>query len=80
MDEPIDEPMLEVHVVPGAKKSEVIIGADGSLRVRVSAPAADGKANRELIRVLAKYFGVRDRMVTIVRGEHSRTKYVRISR
>lgn len=51
---------------------------DGVLRVRVAAPAVDGKANRELLRVLAAHFGVKARDLTIERGEHHRNKVVSI--
>jgi hypothetical protein len=70
--------MIDVRVSVGARRSEVVGEADGVLRVRVAAPAAEGLANRELIRVLADHFGVRERSVTIVRGERHRSKVVAI--
>lgn len=69
---------IEVRVVPGARRSEVVGEVDGVLRVRVAAPAVDGKANRELLRILAEHFGVRSRQVTIERGTHHRDKVVAI--
>ena len=57
------------------------MGRVGSLlRVRIAAPAVEGKANAELKEVLAGYFGVRPRDVIIVRGKKGREKDVRIIR
>jgi uncharacterized protein (TIGR00251 family) len=70
---------LEIHTQPGAKSSE-ISGVHGDcLRVRVAAPAVEGKANAALIAHLAEAFGVPKRGVTIVRGETARRKTVRIT-
>ena len=69
---------IRVQVVPRASKSEVVGEHNGSLRVRVAAPPVDGAANEELIRVLAKKFEVPRRALSIVRGEASRIKHVRI--
>jgi len=49
------------------------------LKVRLTAPPVDGKANAELLRFLAEAFGVPRRNVTLVRGETSRAKVVRIA-
>ena len=49
-----------------------------ALKIRLGAPAVDGKANAELIRFLADAFGVPQRNVQIMRGEKARAKVVRI--
>jgi len=51
---------------------------DGVLRVRVSAPPVDGKANKALCRLIAKRVGVAPSRVSVVRGEKSRDKLVRV--
>jgi uncharacterized protein (TIGR00251 family) len=51
---------------------------DGVLRARVSAPPVDGKANKALCRLIAKRVGVPPSRVSVVRGEKSRDKVVRI--
>lgn len=78
IDESTAPSTINVRVVPGARRSEVVGETDGVWRVRVAAPAVDGKANRELLRVLAEHFGVKPRDIAIVRGDHSRTKVVTI--
>ena len=67
-------PTIEVRVVPNARKSEVIELENGGFRVRLAAPAVEGAANEELIRVVATHFNVRTRDVEIVSGIKSRNK------
>ncbi len=71
---------LSLRVQPGAAKTEMA-GRHGSaaLRLRLAAPARDGKANRACVRFLADALGVPARAVTIVHGAASRDKLVRIS-
>lgn len=51
---------------------------DGILQARVTAPPVDGKANRALCKLIAKRLGVAPSRVSVVRGEKSRDKLVRI--
>ena len=70
---------LTLHVQPGASRTEVAGTHGDALKVRLTAPPVDGKANAELLRFLAEAFGVPRRNVTLVRGETSRAKVVRIA-
>lgn len=70
---------VSVRVIPNASKNEVIKGEDGILKVRVTAKATEGKANKAVIEVLADYFGVRKGQVRILRGEKSRDKVVKVN-
>jgi len=69
---------VNIKVIPNAKKNEVCRDEDGRVRVYVKAPAARGRANKELIEVLAGYFKVKKSKVSIVRGAKSREKVVGI--
>lgn len=69
---------LTVRVVPGARRSEVADVAVAHLRVRVNAPAVEGKANAELCRFLADWCGVRTNAVDVVSGDRGRLKRVRV--
>jgi uncharacterized protein (TIGR00251 family) len=70
--------ILSVRVVPKASRSE-IVGLEGdTLKVRVAAPPERGKANKELIKLLAGAFGVRNDQVEIVRGHRARRKRVQV--
>jgi uncharacterized protein len=70
--------VLTLHVQPGAKRTEVAGTHGVALKVRLAAPPVDGKANAELLRFLADAFGVPLRRATLVRGETSRRKVVRV--
>ena len=70
--------VLTLHVQPGAKRTEVAGVHGDALKLRLAAPAVAGKANAALVRFLADAFGVPARAVTIVRGETSRQKVVRV--
>jgi uncharacterized protein (TIGR00251 family) len=67
-----------VRVVPRASFSEIVGEHDGALRVRIAAPPVEGAANRELIKVLAKWFQLPQNAVEIVSGTNSKRKTVRI--
>lgn len=69
---------LRVRVKPRASKSRVIGYKDDVLEVAVAAPPVDGAANEELIRTLAEHFDVPKSTITIVSGQGSRLKLVRI--
>ena len=66
--------LLDVKVVPGASKTEIMDAQGGRLRLRVAAPPEDGKANVELRAFLAKKVGCAKKDVLIVSGEKSRLK------
>lgn len=70
--------VFKVQVVPRSSRSKVVGAHNGSLKVRVAAPPVDGSANEELIRVIAKTFKVSRSAVSIVSGQSSRLKYIRI--
>jgi len=68
--------ILELHVHPGAKKSEFAGEHGGRVKLRLAAPAVEGKANKALVEFLASYFGVPKRNVRIAAGLKSRRKRV----
>ena len=69
---------LFVHAQPGAKRSEVAGLHGEALKVRIAAPALEDRANAALIAFIAERLGVPRRNVTIVAGERSREKRVRV--
>ena len=72
------EARLEVHLRPRSHRDELIGMRDGVLQVRVTAAPVDGKANRALCRLIAKRVGVGPSRVSVVRGEKSREKLIRV--
>ncbi|QDU25244.1 hypothetical protein ETAA8_03070 [Anatilimnocola aggregata] len=69
---------IPIKVKPNARTSELTEQADGTWLARLKAPPVDGKANEELIRVVAAHFRVRKADVTIKSGASGRLKYVQI--
>ncbi len=71
-----DGTLLAVKVVPGARAERIGPVAGGRLRVAVTAAPEKGKANRELVKLLAGRLGVRKSDISIERGETAREKLV----
>jgi len=70
--------ILAVKVKPNARASVLEEQEDGSLLARICAPPVDGKANEELIRLIASHFGLRKAQVTIKSGASGRIKLILI--
>ena len=70
--------VLEVHVQPGAARTEVAGLHDGRLKLRLGARAIDGRANAALVEFIAARLGVAKRDVTIESGASSRHKRVQV--
>jgi len=71
--------VFNVRVIPRASRSELIGELDGALKVRVASPPVDGAANEELVRFLAKKFGVSRSDISIISGERSKNKRIKIA-
>ncbi len=69
---------LQAKVTPRSSQVSVHRGPDGVLLVRVTAPPAEGQANRAVVEALAKSLGVPKSSIRIVSGESSRLKTVEI--
>lgn len=67
-----------VRVIPRASRTEIVGEIEGAVKVRVSSPPVDGAANLELIKLFAKRLSVPRSAVTIVAGETSKTKRLRV--
>lgn len=70
--------IISVRVIPRAGKSGVAGTRGDALLVRLHAPPVEGAANDELIQVIAAALSVPKRAVSIVSGERSRQKRVRV--
>jgi uncharacterized protein (TIGR00251 family) len=68
---------IEIKVIPGAKR-EAWKEEDGRIKVYLTAPPVDGKANQALIKFLARRFGVAPSAITITKGLQSRLKVINI--
>ena len=67
---------IQVRVKPNARASELSEQADGTWIARIKAPPVDGKANAELVTLLAEHFGVSKSAIAIKSGAGARLKLV----
>lgn len=70
--------ILSVKVKPNAKQQSIRQEADGSLTIQLKSPPVDGKANQELIQLLAKELGVSKAAIRIKSGSTSKLKRIEI--
>jgi uncharacterized protein (TIGR00251 family) len=66
--------VLAVRAQPGAKRNGVVGEQNDALKVAVTAPADEGRANKALVEVLAEALGVRKSQVELIVGTKSRDK------
>ncbi len=66
--------LLHCQLQPGARKDEIVGQQADRLKIRITAPPVDGKANQHLIHFIACQFGIRKSAITILRGHNSRQK------
>ena len=70
---------LAVRVVPRSKREEIsAILDDGTLKIRITAPPVEGKANRALIEFLSRVLDVPKSSIEIIAGEKGKNKLVAI--
>jgi uncharacterized protein (TIGR00251 family) len=71
--------LVNLRVQPRAARNEIVAWQDEALRVRVTAPPVEGEANTAVRQLVARTLGVAPSTVTLVRGERSRDKVVRVA-
>jgi len=70
-------PVYSVKVIPNSKKAKIEEDSN-NLKVHVTSPASESRANRELIEILSKHFNTKKSNIKILRGTKSRDKLVEI--
>jgi len=70
--------ILRVRVKPNSRSSSLVQEPDGSWRAQLRAPPVDGKANDELVALIAAHFKCRKAAVLIKSGASARIKLVRV--
>ncbi len=69
---------IRVHIIPNAKIDNVVGEHGGAIKIKLRAPAVEGKANAALRRFLAEKLSIPQRAIVLDRGERSRDKVIRI--
>ena len=73
-----DDLLLTLYVQPNAKQNELVGEYADKLKIRITAPPIDNKANKHLLKFLAKTFAVSTSRIQLISGESQRTKRVKI--
>ncbi len=68
--------IVNVRVIPRARRNQITVDADGTVRVHTTAAPTDGAANDAVIKMLAKHFDVPKTSIKIIRGHTSRDKII----
>lgn len=69
---------LTLHVQPKASRDQFCGLHGDAIKLAITAPPVDGKANAHIVKLLATWFGVSKSAVELVRGDTSRQKTIRI--
>ena len=70
---------IKLKVITRAKKEELQKLSEDSYKIKVLSPAEKGKANKRIIELLSKEFGVRKRDIKIVSGETTNRKIIEMN-
>ena len=71
--------IIKVRVIPNSKRNDVVSRIGSILRVKIAAPAVEGKANEELCEYLSDFFDVNRSHVLLRKGERGREKTIEIT-
>jgi len=75
----VNDTVLKIYLQPKASKNEIVGLYRDGIKITVTAPPTDGKANEALIQLLAKKLKIPPTRIEILKGHHSREKILRIS-
>jgi len=70
--------LLHLKVKPNSKKDEIIRGEDGLLKVRIKAPATEGKANKYLVAYLSEMLDIPKSKIELLKGTTNQYKTLAI--
>ena len=70
---------LAIKAIPNAPRNEIVGWLGDALKVKVHAPPVEGRANEVLCAFLADTLGIPARAITVLRGDTSRQKLIRIA-
>jgi len=74
-----DAASFRVHLQPKSSHEGIVGEADGILKLRVTAPPVEGRANEACLRLLAKTLDLPISRLRIVSGQHARLKTIRVA-
>ena len=69
---------VEAKIIPKSSRNEIVSEESGLIKIKVTSPPVDGKANKAVVNLLAKHLKVSKKDIQIISGEKSRNKRIRI--
>lgn len=72
------EKIYLVRVIPNSKINKIVTAGDNSLKIKLTAPAHEGKANKALIEFLSRHFKLSKNKISIISGEKSHEKKIKL--
>ena len=73
------EAIIKVKLIPRSSRNEIIGKENDDIKIKLTSPPVDGKANKALVQFLSNKLGISKRDIEIVSGERSRKKSIRIN-
>jgi uncharacterized protein (TIGR00251 family) len=70
--------IIKAKIVPGSSKNKIVGVYNDALKIAITAPPVEGKANKKCIAYLAKCFDVAKSKVEIISGKNSKNKLIKI--
>jgi uncharacterized protein len=74
-----DDLLLTIHVRAGCRREGILGEIDSALKVEVTAPPIEGKANKAVVKLIAESLGLPKTAVKIESGERSKRKRIRVT-
>jgi uncharacterized protein (TIGR00251 family) len=74
----VKEIFLKIYLQPKSSRDEIVGPYRDGIKVRITAPPVEGKANKGLVRFLAREWNLAPSSIEIVRGHHTREKTLKI--
>ena len=71
--------VYKIKVIPNSKLNKIVEQTDDSLKVKLTAPPVDGKANKALVEFLSSEWGIPKSKIEILYGQTNRNKIVEVS-
>ena len=70
--------VIKVKIVPGSSKNKIVGVHNNAIKITITVPPVEGKANKKCIAYLAKYFDVAKSKIKIISGQTSKNKLIKI--
>ena len=74
-----DGVVFNIRVVPRSSRCELVEIQEDALKIKITAPPVEGKANEECVKFIANKLGIRKSRVAIIAGHKSKKKTIAVS-